>query len=37
LLLAPPADSDGRQFVLSDADEREYGQWLPPADELNFV
>jgi hypothetical protein len=30
-------DREGRQFVLSDADERAYGRWLPPADEPSIV
>jgi hypothetical protein len=28
---------DGRQYVLDDADERVYGEWLPPADEARIV
>jgi hypothetical protein len=30
-------ESDGRQYVLDDADARVYGQWLPPADEPNIL
>jgi len=30
-------DSDGQQFVQSDADERMHGQWLRSADEPNIV
>jgi hypothetical protein len=30
-------DRDGCQYVLDDADERVYGQWLPPADEPHIV
>jgi hypothetical protein len=26
-------ERQGRQYVLDEADERMYGQWLPPADE----
>jgi hypothetical protein len=30
-------DADGRQFVLSDTDERVYGHRLPPADEPHIA
>jgi hypothetical protein len=29
--------SYGRQYVLDEADERVYGQWLPPADEPHIT